>query len=45
MGVAADCQYTAQYGSRDNATKQILTDWNTASSLYKVLSLSPRVLG
>jgi len=35
MGVAADCIYTSQYGSRENATTQILNDWNTASSLYK----------
>ncbi|KAJ8520374.1 hypothetical protein ONZ45_g2811 [Pleurotus djamor] len=35
MGVAADCKYTSQYGSKENATTRILTDWNTASSLYK----------
>ncbi|GLB36615.1 putative zinc metalloprotease [Lyophyllum shimeji] len=35
MGVAADCNYVSKYGSQDNATKQILTDWNSASSLYK----------
>lgn len=35
MGVAADCQYVSQYGNKDNATKQILNDWNLASSLYK----------
>lgn len=35
MGVAADCQFVSQYGSRDNATTQILNDWNTASTLYK----------
>ncbi|KII86485.1 hypothetical protein PLICRDRAFT_44079 [Plicaturopsis crispa FD-325 SS-3] len=35
MGVAADCKYTAQYGSQENATQKILTNWNTASSLYK----------
>ncbi|KAJ7480067.1 zinc metalloprotease, partial [Mycena galericulata] len=35
MGVAADCVYTAQYGSHANATTQILNDWNAASSLYK----------
>ncbi|KZS90349.1 hypothetical protein SISNIDRAFT_444293 [Sistotremastrum niveocremeum HHB9708] len=35
MGVAADCKYTAQYGSVENATKAILLNWNTASSLYK----------
>jgi hypothetical protein len=36
MGVAADCTYTSKYGSQDNATKQILTNWNSASTLYKV---------
>lgn len=35
MGVAADCTYTAQHGSQTNATRQILTNWNSASSLYK----------
>ncbi|KAG7450771.1 uncharacterized protein BT62DRAFT_943672 [Guyanagaster necrorhizus] len=35
MGVAADCQYVQQFGDKDNATKQILNDWNMASSLYK----------
>jgi hypothetical protein len=35
MGVAADCEYTQQYGSTQNATTQILTNWNTASALYK----------
>ncbi|KAF4605679.1 hypothetical protein EYR40_004468 [Pleurotus pulmonarius] len=35
MGVASDCKFTAQYGSKENATTRILTDWNTASSLYK----------
>ncbi|KAJ7451147.1 zinc metalloprotease [Mycena latifolia] len=35
MGVAADCMYTQKYGSHSNATSQILTDWNSASSLYK----------
>jgi hypothetical protein len=36
MGVAADCEYTAKFGSQDNATMQILTNWNSASALYKV---------
>lgn len=36
MGVAADCEYTQQYGTPQNATMQILTNWNTASALYKV---------
>ncbi|KAI8983225.1 Metallo-peptidase family M12B Reprolysin-like-domain-containing protein [Trametes punicea] len=35
MGVAADCEYTSKYGSRSNATKQIITNWNTAGALYK----------
>jgi hypothetical protein len=41
MGVAADCEYTQQYGSLQNATTQILTNWNTASALYKVYKSSP----
>jgi hypothetical protein len=40
MGVAADCEYTQQYGSPQNATTQILTNWNTASALYKVYTFS-----
>ncbi|KAI0668683.1 Metallo-peptidase family M12B Reprolysin-like-domain-containing protein [Trametes maxima] len=35
MGVAADCEYTSKYGSEQNATQQIITNWNTASALYK----------
>ncbi|KAI0089873.1 Metallo-peptidase family M12-domain-containing protein [Irpex rosettiformis] len=35
MGVAADCVYTSQYGSAQNATQQIITNFNTASALYK----------
>ncbi|KAB5593007.1 Reprolysin family zinc metalloprotease [Ceratobasidium theobromae] len=35
MGVAADCTYTAHYGGAPNATTMILSNWNTASSLYK----------
>ncbi|TDL28979.1 hypothetical protein BD410DRAFT_781544 [Rickenella mellea] len=35
MGVAADCVYTMKYGSTQNATTQILNNWNMASSLYK----------
>ncbi|KAH9996624.1 Metallo-peptidase family M12-domain-containing protein [Russula vinacea] len=35
MGVAADCEYVNHYGSQANASKQILTNWNTASVLYK----------
>jgi len=41
MGVAADCEYTQQYGSPQNATTQILTNWNTASALYKVCAPPP----
>ncbi|KAF9004158.1 hypothetical protein BDZ89DRAFT_1080658 [Hymenopellis radicata] len=35
MGVAADCEYVSAYASKENATQQILTNWNTASSTYK----------
>ncbi|KAH9982188.1 Metallo-peptidase family M12-domain-containing protein [Lactifluus volemus] len=35
MGVAADCEYVSHYGSRSNASHQILTVWNTATALYK----------
>lgn len=35
MGVAADCSYTQRYGNQTNARQQILTDWNSASSVYK----------
>jgi len=35
MGVAADCSYTQHYGDQSLAKQQILTDWNSASSLYK----------
>jgi len=35
MGVAADCTYVATYGSQEKAATQILTNWNSASSLYK----------
>ncbi|KAI0761701.1 Metallo-peptidase family M12B Reprolysin-like-domain-containing protein [Trametes elegans] len=35
MGVAADCEYTSKYGSDSNATQRIITNWNTASALYK----------
>ncbi|KAH9938983.1 Metallo-peptidase family M12B Reprolysin-like-domain-containing protein [Epithele typhae] len=35
MGVAADCEYTSKYGDTDNATQAIITNWNTASALYK----------
>ncbi|EJD04481.1 uncharacterized protein FOMMEDRAFT_155615 [Fomitiporia mediterranea MF3/22] len=35
MGVAADCSYVAAHGSGQNASAQIINNWNTASSLYK----------
>ncbi|OBZ79276.1 Disintegrin and metalloproteinase domain-containing protein B [Grifola frondosa] len=35
IGVAADCEYTTQYGSQDNATQQIINNLNTAGALYK----------
>lgn len=35
MGVVADCEYTKQTGGTQNATQQILTNWNTVSLLYK----------
>jgi Metallo-peptidase family M12 len=35
MGVAADCTYTQRYGNQTQARQQILTDWNSASSVYK----------
>ncbi|KAH8120727.1 Metallo-peptidase family M12-domain-containing protein [Phellopilus nigrolimitatus] len=35
MGVAADCAYVTAYSSTQNATMQILNDWNSASALYK----------
>lgn len=36
MGVAADCQYVSAYDGAQNATTQILMNWNAASALYKV---------
>lgn len=49
MGVAADCTYVSNYGSPQNATKAILSDWNSATARYKVRSIiavqfSPSVL-
>jgi len=35
MGVAADCTYTQRYGNESSVRTQILTDWNSASSLYE----------
>lgn len=34
IGVAADCTYTQTYQSSDQARTQILTDFNSASSIY-----------
>lgn len=45
MGVAADCTYVSGYGNKQNATTQILTIWNSASSLYKVCAVTDVVLG
>lgn len=38
MGVAADCEYVTLLGSQQNATRQLLNSFNTASTLYKVCS-------
>ncbi|GJJ71610.1 hypothetical protein EMPS_03960 [Entomortierella parvispora] len=35
MGVAADCVYVRSYGGLENARKQILADFNTASAIYE----------
>ncbi|KAI0077421.1 hypothetical protein K474DRAFT_1707303 [Panus rudis PR-1116 ss-1] len=35
MGVAADCAYVSQYGSSQNASQQIISNFNSASALYK----------
>ena len=35
VGVAADCAYTSGYGSTQNASQQIINNFNTASALYK----------
>lgn len=43
MGVAADCAYVSFYGSVQNATANILNNFNIVSSLYKV-NLSCRVV-
>ena len=42
MGVAADCEYTSNYGTAQNATQAIITNWNTASALYKVCRILSR---
>ena len=36
LGVAADFEYVTQYGSQQNASQQIISNFNTASALYKV---------
>jgi len=43
MGVAADCEYVTLLGSQQNATRQLLNSFNTASTLYKVGSDLSRV--
>ncbi|ORX98966.1 zincin [Basidiobolus meristosporus CBS 931.73] len=35
MGVAADCAYVKYYKSKEDATKKILSNWNTASGIYE----------
>ena len=35
MGVAADCSYVVEKGSRANALNAILTNWNAASKVYE----------
>ena len=45
MGVAADCTYVSKYNGQENATTQILTNWNSASSLYKVCFKGAALLG
>ncbi len=44
MGVAADCTYVTTYGGQENATQQILNNWNSASALYKVGPSSSNVI-
>jgi hypothetical protein len=45
MGVAADCTYVSKYNGQENATSQILNNWNSASSLYKVRFKGAALLG
>jgi len=45
MGVAADCTYVSTYNGQENATSQILNNWNSASALYKVCSEDVAFLG
>jgi hypothetical protein len=35
MGVAADCSYVSEKGSRSEALNSILTNWNTISKVYE----------
>jgi hypothetical protein len=35
MGVAADCSYVAEKGSRSEALNSILTNWNTVSKVFE----------
>ncbi|PPQ90437.1 hypothetical protein CVT25_014955 [Psilocybe cyanescens] len=35
MGVAADCTYVSNYKTQEDATSQIINNWNSASALYK----------
>ncbi|KAJ3078816.1 hypothetical protein HK102_004222, partial [Quaeritorhiza haematococci] len=35
MAAAADCTYIQRYGGQEQALKQILTDFNTASAVYE----------
>ena len=45
MGVAADCTYVSNYNGQENATSQILNNWNSASALYKACSKGAVFLG
>lgn len=38
-GVAADCMYVSKTGDQQAASQKILTTWNSASALYKVILL------
>jgi hypothetical protein len=35
MGVAADCTYVSNYGGVESALKQIISNWNQASSIFE----------
>lgn len=45
MGVAADCTYVSTYNGQENATSQILNNWNSASALYKACFKGAVLLG